>query len=147
MSKSAKLKPLRKSVKLFKTHNKHLRTINHFSQFKKCRSLYRNVGRRGIARTRNFTHLLKNVLNLFVCIKHYFFFLQFSFLYLIYSRNGGYNINKNPPPATTNPILRKWVQFRVGAIPSEPEMLLQQTIIKGCVPLRKVQKDLSDQQT
>ena len=30
---------------------------------------------------------------------------------------GGYNRNKL---ATTNPILRKWVQFRVGTIPSEP---------------------------
>ena len=29
---------------------------------------------------------------------------------------GGYNRNKNPRTATTNPILRKWVQSRVGSI-------------------------------
>ena len=29
-------------------------------------------------------------------------------------------IGINPPPATTNPILRMWVQFLVGAIPSKP---------------------------
>ena len=33
---------------------------------------------------------------------------------------GGYNMNKNPSPATTNPILSKWLQFCVGVIPSEP---------------------------
>ena len=44
-------------------------------------------GRRGIAPTRNCTHLLKNVLNLFLCIKLNFFW-QFSFLYLIYSFGG-----------------------------------------------------------
>ena len=31
---------------------------------------------------------------------------------------------KKPPPATTDPILSKWVQFRVGAIPREPYELL-----------------------
>ena len=36
---------------------------------------------------------------------------------MIYSL-GGYDRSKTP--ATMNPILRKWVQFRVGVIPSEP---------------------------
>ena len=48
---------------------------------------------------------------------HKTFLLQFSFLYIIYSL-GGYNRNKNPPPANTNPIWRKWcnsvwVQYQV----------------------------------
>ena len=43
----------------------------------------------------NLTHLLKNLLNLFVCIK-LTISLQFSFLYLIYSL-GGYNKTKKHP--------------------------------------------------
>ena len=71
--------------------------------------------------TMNCTHtelhlFLTKILNLFVL---YAKNIQFSLLYLIYSI-GGYDRNKNPPLTTTNPILRKWVQFRVGAIPSEP---------------------------
>ena len=46
--------------------------------------LYGPMGRRGIAPTRNCTPILKNVINLFVCIK-LFFLLTISFLFLIYS--------------------------------------------------------------
>ena len=53
------------------------------------------TGKRGIAPTRNYTHLLKNVLNLFVCIK-LSFFLTIFLSYLIYSL-GGYNRNKTRP--------------------------------------------------
>ena len=62
-------------------------------------------GRRGIAPTRNCTHLLKNLLILFVCVKLNFFLT--TFLSLSDSHN-----RKNTRPQPTNPILRKWVQFR-----------------------------------
>ena len=65
-----------------------------------------------IAPTRNCIHLLKNVLNLFVCIKLNFFitiFLSLSDLFYI--------IRIRPAPGDHE---RKWLQFRVGAIPSEP---------------------------
>ena len=70
-------------------------------------------GRRGIAPTRNCTHLLKKVLNLFVCIKPNF--LSYNFPFFIWFIPLVDIIGIKPAPATTNPILRKWVQFRVGA--------------------------------
>ena len=45
---------------------------------------------------RDCTHLKKKILNLFCMQKKFTFFLQFSFLYLIYSL-GRYNRNKNQP--------------------------------------------------
>ena len=42
--------------------------------------VYQNAGRRGIARTRNYTLLVKDILNIFVCIKLNFF-LQFPSLF------------------------------------------------------------------
>ena len=56
------------------------------------------------------------------CMHKLNFFLQYFFLYRIYSL-GGYNRNKTRPMATTNPILRKWVRSCVGAIPSKPKFL------------------------
>ena len=70
-------------------------------------------GRRGIAPTRNCTHLLKNVLNLFVCIK-ILLFLKFPFfIWFIH-------------------LVGKWMQFRVGAIPSEPYYM---SLYKFCTVL------------
>ena len=62
--------------------------------------------RRGIAR-----HLLKNVLNLSVCIK-ITFLLQFPFF--IWCIPLVDIIGIKPTPATTNPTLRKWVQYQVN---------------------------------
>ena len=66
-------------------------------------------GRLRFAPTRNCTHIFKNVINLFVCIK-LFIFLTISFPYLIYSL-GGYIRNKIQ--------IRKSNFKKVGAIPSE----------------------------
>ena len=54
----------------------------------------------------------KNILNFFVCMK-------LKLFYLIYSL-GGYNRNKTRPRRPRIQILRKWLQFRVDAIPSKP---------------------------
>ena len=73
----------------------------------RCRRTYvpdKKGGRRKIAPTRICTHLLRNILNLFVCIKLNFF------LYSFYSF-GGYNRN-NPAPGDHESNLKK-----VGAIP------------------------------
>ena len=51
--------------------------------------------------------------------KNLLFSLQLFFLYLIYSL-GGYDRNKTRPRRRLILILRKVLQFRVGAIPSEP---------------------------
>ena len=48
--------------------------------------------------------------------KLFSFFLTIAFLYLIYSL-GRYNMNKTRHDHESN--LRKWMQFRVGAILSE----------------------------
>ena len=74
-------------------------------------------GRRGIAPTRNCTHLLNNVLNLFVCI-NLNFFLTFFFLSLIYSL-GGYNRNKTRPRRPQIQFLESgcnsvWVYYQVN---------------------------------
>ena len=81
-----------------------------------------NRGRRRIAPTRNCTHPLKSLLNLFGCIK--FFFLQFSFLDLIYSL-GGYNMNK-PAPSDHESNFKKGV-----AIPNEPKTQLLEILMIG----------------
>ena len=67
-------------------------------------------GSRGIAPTRNCTHLLKDVSNLFGWIKLQLFHTFLFFIWFI-------------PLVDIIGILilRKWVQFCVGAIPSEPE--------------------------
>jgi hypothetical protein len=64
---------------------------------------------RGIAPIRNCTHLLNNVLNIFLCIKlfSYTFAIFTGFIPLV-------DIIGIKPPVTTNPILRKWVQYRVN---------------------------------
>ena len=67
--------------------------------------------------------------------KTYFLFLTISFLYLIYPLLDIIGIK--PAPATTNPFLRKWVQFRVGAIPSEP-MSSSEIRIRDTLSLAKV---------
>ena len=69
-------------------------------------------GRREIAPTRNCTHIFRNVLNLFVCIK-LDFFLQFSYLCLIYSLGGNNKIKHASGDYKFN-------FKKVGAIPSEP---------------------------
>ena len=48
---------------------------------------------------------------------------------------GGYKRNKTPP---TNPILRKLVQFRVGAIPSEPYECICIRNIASCKYILKI---------
>ena len=69
--------------------------------------LFTVAGRRGIAPTRDCTNLKKYVSNLFLCIKLNFF-LQFFFLYLIYSL-GGYNRNVTRPLRPRIHFLGKWV--------------------------------------
>ena len=67
-----------------------------------------------ITPTRNCTHLLINVLNLFVCIELNFFF-QFSFLYLIYFLGGIIGIQPDLGDHKSN-------FKKVGTIPSEPHL-------------------------
>ena len=56
-----------------------------------------------LEKTWNCTHILKNVINLFVCIKLFFFTI--SFLCLFYSLVG-YNVY-NPPPGDQEPNFKK----------------------------------------
>ena len=79
------------------------------------------AGRRGIAPTRNCTHLLINLLNLFWRIKLNFF-LQFSFLYLIYSLSG-YNRIK------ISGCNSAWVQYQVNRFCYKFSFLLSGIIV------------------
>jgi len=100
--------------------------VFHISKFKLAiqneiimADLYGPMGRRGIAPTRNCTHILKNVINLIVCIK-LIFFLQFPFYFWFIPLVDIIGIK--PTPSDHKLILRKWVQFRVGAQPCEPDL-------------------------
>ena len=71
------------------------------------------LGRRGIAPTRNCTHIFKNVLNVLICIELNFFltiFLSLSDLFPLVDI-----IGIKPAPGDHESNLKK-----VGAIPSEP---------------------------
>ena len=74
------------------------------------------LGRRGIAPTRNCTHLLKNVLNLFIFIKLTFFLIIFLSLSYLFP-HGGYNRNKTRPGEHKSNF-KKVYKFRMGAISS-----------------------------